>query len=506
MPRALALVLPVALAALIAVLPSRADAFCGFYVGGAGAKLFNNATQVVLMRDGTRTVLSMANNYQGPPADFAMVVPVPVVLQKENVKTLPQAIFTRLDQLTSPRLVEYWEQDPCPKYGRIGKGGGGVLRSAPTAARKKSADKEMARPAVRIEAQFEVGEYDIVILSADDSLALYDWLKGNGYNIPDGAERVLRPYIASDMKFFVAKVNIQKVKLDNAGRTMLSPLRFHYDSETFSLPIRLGLLNSRGTQDLIVHVLARNQRYEVANYKNVTIPTNIYIRAKTKPRFGEFYASLFDRTVARNPGAVVTEYSWDIAKCDPCPGPGAAFRANEIMTLGGDVIGQGSGPQIATSNPANPAKRRSRRPPRPSWRGWTVTRLHARYTKDNVGEDLVFKAAPAIVGGREFRPSGKRLEQGATSAGSNTFQGRYIIRYKWTGPVTCKNPQWGMWGGPPNRIARGGGAQIAKDVAFVKNRKLPLRNFVLQRVPEIRVNPTWGKRGKAKAKDKAAGQ
>ena len=45
---------------------------------------------VVLMRDGTRTVLSMQNNYQGPPEDFAMVVPVPVVLQKENVKTLPR--------------------------------------------------------------------------------------------------------------------------------------------------------------------------------------------------------------------------------------------------------------------------------------------------------------------------------------------------------------------------------------------------------------------------------
>ena len=59
-------------------------AFCGFYVGGADQQLFNDATQVVLMRDGTRTVLSMQNNYKGPPEDFAMVVPVPVVLQEER--------------------------------------------------------------------------------------------------------------------------------------------------------------------------------------------------------------------------------------------------------------------------------------------------------------------------------------------------------------------------------------------------------------------------------------
>src|SRR4029079_10891082 len=91
----------------------RADAFCGFYVSGADTKLYNNATQVVLLREGTRTVLSMQNNYQGPPSDFAMVVPVPVVLQKENVKTLTKDVFDHIDQLAPPRLVEYWEQDPC---------------------------------------------------------------------------------------------------------------------------------------------------------------------------------------------------------------------------------------------------------------------------------------------------------------------------------------------------------------------------------------------------------
>src|SRR6185503_12718620 len=102
-----ALLLGAALAA-----PADAGAFCGFYVGGAGAKLFNNATMVVLLRDGTKTVLSMQNNYQGPPEKFAMVVPVPIVLQKENVKTLERGTFDRVDQLAAPRLVEYWEEDP----------------------------------------------------------------------------------------------------------------------------------------------------------------------------------------------------------------------------------------------------------------------------------------------------------------------------------------------------------------------------------------------------------
>src|SRR5688572_30876828 len=113
MKRILPLLVGLVLAACFVVWPAVAHAFCGFYVSGADAKLFADATQVVLMREGTRTVLSMQNDYKGPPADFAMVVPVPVVLQKENVKTLPREVFATVDKLSSPRLVEYWEQDPC---------------------------------------------------------------------------------------------------------------------------------------------------------------------------------------------------------------------------------------------------------------------------------------------------------------------------------------------------------------------------------------------------------
>ena len=53
-------------------LAPHASAFCGFYVGGGDAKLFNDATQVVLLRDGNRTVLSMQNTYKGPPEKFAL--------------------------------------------------------------------------------------------------------------------------------------------------------------------------------------------------------------------------------------------------------------------------------------------------------------------------------------------------------------------------------------------------------------------------------------------------
>jgi len=456
------LVLPAIASCLVFAAPAAADAFCGFYVSGADAKLYNNATQVVLMREGQRTVLSMQNNYQGPPQDFALVVPVPVVLQEKDVKTLDKAVFERVDQLAAPRLVEYWEQDPCPAPGRMeaeDRMGAGPPTASPSSV-NKSAERDYG---VKIEAKFQVGEYQILILSAQDSNGLDAWLRVNKYKIPAGAAEVLRPYVQAGQKFFVAKVDIKKVKFDPRGQAMLSPLRFHYDSDTFALPVRLGLLNAQGKQDLIVHVIARNTRYEAANYRNVPIPTNLEVADATRRNFPGFYASLFDQAQARHPGSIVTEYAWATGSCDPCPTP--PLDSGELMTLGADVM-----PDLGGY---------------PDPGQFVLTRLHARYGAESLGEDLVFRAGEPIAGGRETGGPGHN-EVGATIAGWNNFQARYIMRHPWEGPIRCQNPQRGIWGGPPN-----GGeppAIAARDLAFVP-RNASMRTYLKVKMLDIPALP-----------------
>jgi hypothetical protein len=447
-----------ALAAIVAA-PHAAHAFCGFYINGAGGEMFNNATQVVMMRKGTRTVLAMQNNYQGPPSDFAMVVPVPVVLHEGDVKTLTKEVFAKVDQMSSPRLVEYWEQDPCFRMREYEK-----MDRMPSAPPQMAAGMDATKSedyGVKIEAKFTVGEYNIVILSATESTGLDRYLRDQHYQIPKGAEPLLRPYVEGGSKFFVAKVDPKKVRFEN-GQAMLSPLRFHYDSEEFSLPIRLGLANSSGTQDLIVNILSPGQRYELANYPNVTIPTNLDVKDPVRKRFGEFYAALFDRTVQQNPGAVVTEYAWQATTCDPCPGPTLDY--NDFATLGADVLGdQGY--------------------------DFVLTRLHARYGKEGAPNDLVFRTAKAIVGGREMRGPSGDLEHGAQPSEMNNFQGRYAIRHAWTGPIACANPQRGIWGGPPNGEIADGANQptAATNIAFAPRGNVSLPDLVAQDVPEIKV-------------------
>lgn len=457
----------------------KAHAFCGFYVAGPDTDLVNDATMVVLMRDGMRTVLSMQNHYQGPPENFAMVVPVPVVLGEDDVKVLSDEIFARVEQLSAPRLVEYWETDPCYVEPEWVEEGVFMEASAEMAASAPAMARELG---VVVEAEFAVGEYEIAILSANDSSGLDTWLRANGYTIPEGAEPVLRPYVEADMKFFVAKVDVTKVTFED-GAAQLSPLRFHYDTESFSLPVRLGLLNSDGTQDLIVHILAANQRYELANYENVTVPTNIDVDNSVRERFGEFYAALFDETMSRNPGAIVTEYSWQATNCDPCPGP--VLTMQDIMTLGGDVLSPNAADALGTPGSSGAMGRR-RRQGGVDFMNFVLTRLHTRYDRDALNEDLVFRAAPPIVGGREMDgPDG--LEHGASASSYNNFQGRYAIRHEWEGRIDCDDPVRGRWGGPP----AGSNAQSvrpATDLAFATRGELELASVVRSDVPELSID------------------
>jgi hypothetical protein len=478
--KSLAALAALSLAAAASLSPAPAHAFCGFYVAPQDGPLYNDATQVALMREGTRTVISMSNNYKGPAADFAMVVPVPVVLQKENVKTLPLDTFKQLEALSAPRLVEYWEQDPCNQRRYDEEG---ATMAMPSGAVAEDSKSEQRGYGVKIEAKFTVGEYQIVILSAKDADGLERWLGDNKYKIPAGASVALAPYVKEQMKFFVAKVDVTKTQKDAQGVVVLSPLRFNYEETSFKLPVRLGLLNapaagSGAKQDLIVYVLGENKRYEVANYPNVFIPTNLDVKNETRQSFGPFYATLFDATIAKAGGrAIVTEYSWQSNGCDPCPTP--PLEDSDVATLGGDVLfGMGvPTPGGQGNQPGGPQQGGyyggSSRP-------MVLTRLHTRYDASTLTEDLVFRSASAVVGGREFVVDDKgNLEKGAKpSAGENNFQARYAIRHPWTGPVTCENPRRGVWGGPPQGEPGNSSPIPATNLASAPRGDLVLTSYV----------------------------
>ena len=111
-------------AAAIAVLAASAApafAFCGFYVAKADTKLFNKASQVVLVRDGDRTIVTMASDFKGDPKEFAMVVPVPTAIQRGQINVGDKALVEHLDAFTAPRLVEYSTPTHAPWPNRLAR-------------------------------------------------------------------------------------------------------------------------------------------------------------------------------------------------------------------------------------------------------------------------------------------------------------------------------------------------------------------------------------------------
>jgi hypothetical protein len=377
-------------------------AFCGFYVAKADSKLYNQASQVVIARSNNRTVLTMANDYQGDVKDFAVVVPVPTVLEKEQVKVGEPKIIERLDAFSSPRLVEYYDLDPCaPEYSDR------ALESAAVPAPTNVAVPQSSRSdslGVTVEARFNVGEYDIVILSAKESGGLETWLNRNGYKIPRGAKQLLAPYIRQKMKFFVAKVNLDK--FEESGYQFLRPLQISYQSPKFMLPIRLGMINASTEQDLIVYILSPKGEAEITNYRTVKIPSNENIPIFVKNEFGNFYKSVFQTAYTREDRKVAfLEYAWDMSNCDPCAAD--PLSREELKNAGVfwlDETGvNNASPPLGFNRPFLSSN-------------VFITRLHVRYTRDKFPEDLMFQE----------------------TSNKESFQGRYILQHPFTGEAKCR--------------------------------------------------------------------
>ena len=390
---------------LLALLTHEAVAFCGFYVSKADGTLKNKTSQVILVRDGNRNVITMYNDFKGNLKDFAMVVPVPVVLQKKDIKVVDQSIFNTLNEYSKPRLVEYYDQNPCNMYDKLeevalaGKVSGLMVRG------NKSIQKEDKEFKVKIEAKYLIGEYDILILSAKESTGLKNWLDENGYKIPAGAEEVLEPYIKSNLKFFVVKVN-EKEKKKLPG-DFLRPIQISFSSPKFMLPIRLGMANADGDQDMIVYAFTKKGRIETTNYRTISLPTGKNIPLFVKNNFANFYANLFQNQWSKEGKAIaMLEYAWDVSpknflKCDPCVA--TAPSAQDLVQAGVWWINR-------------------------DWNNYDdvyseddysdnvyFTRLHVRYNRKSFPQDLQFHITP----------------------NTDNYQARYVITHPATGDFNC---------------------------------------------------------------------
>jgi len=338
---------------------AQAHAFCGFYVAKGDTKIFNRASQVVIVRDQDKTVMTMANDFQGSARDFAVVIPVPTKIERGQIHVADKALIDHLDAYSSPRLVEYFDPDPCAAPSQDMRMYAPAVSESITVSKARNRAQSLG---VTIEAKYTVGEYDILILSAKQSSGLETWLTENGYTLPKGAAYVLGSYIRQNMHFFVAKVNLgEQARL---GFNYLRPLQVAYESPKFMLPIRLGTVNANGAQELFVYAITPKGRVESTNYKTVKLPSDVDIPLFVRKDFSPFYKALFTEQVKKEDNsAVFLEYAWNMSWCDPCASE--PLSQDELRKLG--VFWQDGNSNVF------------------------LTRLHVRYDREHFPEDLVFQ-------------------------------------------------------------------------------------------------------------------
>ncbi len=351
---------PILLATLALTLPATSYAFCGTYLGSAGTELYNQSSQVVIARDGSTTHLTLVNDYQGTAADFAMVVPVPSLLGPSDVALVDPSVLARIDAYSAPRLVGYTCEELHPygngndndnyyrdtgydshqsggSSGCFGRRDNQIQVDTTSGGFTTQTDTDVdgtpltpdAIDSVEVEAEFVVGEYDIVVLSAEESADLILWLNLSGYAIPADTEALLGEYIDAGSYFIAAKVSLDAVESE---ARYLSPIRISYEADTVSLPIRLGALNSPGSQDLTVFVIndSVDGRAAISNLAEVVVEDECMYDPAKWDSFGEFYASQVDTAmnVDSERGVWTNEYSWEPTKCDPCTDDGAIDEAD----------------------------------------------------------------------------------------------------------------------------------------------------------------------------------
>ena len=229
---------------------------CGGFFCNALDPVNQAGEQILFARDGEQIEMHVQINYQGPAVDFGWILPAAPDVET-TVST--EALFTRLNGAFRPQMRANYTYDPaCPMddASSFVDGGIGFLADG-------SAPPPDPEPTVNVLSREAVGPYDRVILQADDTEVLFEWLNQNDFAIPmDAAER-LGPYI--DTHVFVAIKLLAGNDSDD-----IKPLKLRYTAAQPTIPLRPTAVAAQPDMPIVVYILGAG-RAVTLNYLHVEI-------------------------------------------------------------------------------------------------------------------------------------------------------------------------------------------------------------------------------------------
>ncbi|HTJ80509.1 MAG TPA: DUF2330 domain-containing protein [Polyangiaceae bacterium] len=275
--------------------------------------------RVIVLREGDRSIVTLSARVDAKAERVAWLYPIDAVGDGGVDALAPTPVDPKIVRavadVSGPKIQEYWELDPCELHTAIGPGPG---PSSGSDAAPKPKDDASASKAPGFDVSLVHGKLD----DAKDAL------KKKGLELPKSAEAALSAYLDAGKTIVVADVATKDL---DGGR--LPPLRIETTSTAFTLPTRLAA--TREGAALEIFVIAPGVRFEAESEPNVAAFTNLDVGVAAKGGLPSLFERLRARSLADQPGALLTEYAWRASGCDQCASPldQATFDALGLRVL-----------------------------------------------------------------------------------------------------------------------------------------------------------------------------
>lgn len=517
---------------------------CGACVGSAGtSRAFPgiavsvtdttpeiSTTELVVMEHAGVSIVTLAVDYQGPIQRFALLLPVPGDVERGRLETVKHEFIARLEQVTAPRVFEFWEQDPCvpgaPEQAwqeKVPVKNRGFLTPEvmPPRDAHYPVSNELSIPAVPDFKQTE-DEFSYQLLRPKSSAELGGWLGKRGYRFEAASLEPLLGALGNDAQLLVAEVAVDRAELIDSERLQLGGIRYWSRRPLLPIAATLGRAHYADRHDLFVYGLHREKRYQAANLQNVFAPTNLRVAVGVGARVGTLYNTLFERLLGKHAGAAVTEFVGPSDECgEPCSN--APLQLRELLTFGGDVLEAqpGAKRELAAAAAELSEAARSRLAGgsvAPAASGedvrsreqqalerqlalkrallarqrYVLTRLHMRTRAGAAPNSLELAATDAHQSGGYGVPRGPNAElvSGVRAAKSSRYQVRFYAAHPWAGAMPCAKPERWRWGKRwKSHTQHWRGVDVARDLLRVGEDPKLVDTVLLGAVPEVGFTP-----------------
>jgi RNAse (barnase) inhibitor barstar len=231
--------------------PSEASACGGFFCNQS--QPVNQAAEGIIFADnGDGTVTAVIEiQYQGPSTSFSWLLPISSV-SIADIGVASELALQRLQRATNPLYTLNTKVEGTCKQDsqRNSTPSVGGSTSAP-GSNQSSGDNGTG---VTVAASGSVGPYDIKVIKFDASLAepadaAVSWLTMNGYDVPDGAAKLLGPYLQSGLELLALKLT------KGADVGSIRPIVLTYPGTQASIPIKLTAVAANPDMGVLTWVL-----------------------------------------------------------------------------------------------------------------------------------------------------------------------------------------------------------------------------------------------------------